>query len=187
MKQQIDKIKNWKQFLISEGINQPQVDVIKDEDLEGVLDVLFGCFGNFFNNKQQLLEKLKRRIFNGLSICLKVNDSIVGVYLLNEKSINDFIDEINKGLISDFPKDKTKISLEENLSDNGIQGIALCVLDEYKGSGYGKILKDYVDSLGYDYVWGVQDKDLKNIDFWRKTRKVFAESDTRWATYKLNN
>jgi hypothetical protein len=160
------------------------ISIISDIDVEGVLNVLFESFGKFVNSKEELLEKLRRRILNNLSVCLKLDGDIVGVYLLNEKSINDFISEIDKGLVSDFPKEQTRIYITDKLSDNGIQGIALCVLNEYKDRGYGKMLKDYVDNLGYDYVWGVQDKELKNIDFWKRTRKVFAESDTRWATYK---
>lgn len=33
-------------------------------------------------------------------------------------------------------------------------------------------------------VWGVQDKALKNIEFWKRSRKVFAESTNRYATVK---
>jgi hypothetical protein len=175
-------IKKYEQFF-----NDIEIDIINPDDKEDVLDVLFECFGKFVNNKYELFKKLEKRIFNELSICLKVDNKVVGVYLLNPKSINEFITDIKNGLISDFPKDKTKILLNDTLSDRGIQGIALCVSEPYRNLGYGEKLKEYVDNLGYDYIWGVQDKELKNIDFWKKTRKVFAESDTRWATYKINS
>jgi hypothetical protein len=66
-----------------------------------------------------------------------------------------------------------------------LQGISLAILPDYRKLGLGKKMKQYVNGLNYDYTWGVQDKKLNNIDFWTKTREVFAESNTHFATYIL--
>ena len=177
-------IKDFDQ-LISES-HQPFIEVskIKENDEMDVLDVLHTVLSEKIKiKKEDLHQKVKPRLSNGISICLKYNSEIVGAYLLNNKSINDFIDQIRQDKISDFRRDETRIDLNEKLSDKGLQGIALVVLNEYRGEGLGRILKEYTYKLGYDYIWGVQDKSLENIDFWTKTRKIFAESRNRYATY----
>lgn len=164
--------------------NITSIEKIKKEDVDSVMDILWESFGHLGGTKEEMFKKLEKRIFNGLSICLKQNSKVCGVYLLNEKSINEFIQQIEKNEISDFPKNETKIYLNESVSDNGLQGIALCVSESKRGLGYGELLKEYTYNMGYDYVWGVQDKKLNNIEFWKKTREVFAESNSRFATYK---
>ena len=168
--------------LLSETFSY-EIRKIKQEDLTGVLDTLYDCFKNFVSSKEDLFKMLEPRLLNNISICLEYNNKIVGVYLLHEKSINLFISEIKNNKIKDFPFKNTEIILEEKLSDNGLQGIALCVKNEYRSLGFGKKLKEYTYKMGYDYIWGVQAKDLNNISFWQQTRRLFAESPTRYATF----
>lgn len=175
------KIKRYNQF-INES-DSIKIDIITESDNDSVIDVLYNNFKNLVSSKNELKDKLKQRLNNNLSICIKKDNIIIGVYLLNKKSINEFIESINRNEISDFKKDETTITLNETLSDNGLQGIALSVIPEYQNKGYGKILKEYTYKLGFDYIWGVQDKKLNNIDNWTKTRKIFAESPNRYATY----
>jgi hypothetical protein len=161
-----------------------KVDKIVESDNIQAIDVLYSSFSKFVNSKEELLNKIKPRLNNDLSICLKLDDKIIGVYLLNEKSINDFIKSIHNNQVSDFKKDDTVIRLSEELSDNGLQGIAFSILPEYRNLGYGNLLKKYTYNMNYEYIWGVQDKKLNNIDHWLKSRKIFAESSNRYATYK---
>lgn len=151
--------------------NNVFIKTIQKEDLEEVVDVLYETFGHYHSSKEELFERLKKRILNNLSICLKTGNRVVGVYLLNEKSINEFIKQIQMNEISDFPKNKTKFFLDEVLSNNGLQGIALCVLKSNRNFGFGKLLKEHTYEMGYDYIWGVQDKGLNNIEFWKKQEK----------------
>lgn len=177
----MNKLLNFESFSYDDNIH---IGKIKEEDINPVIDVLFESFGHLGLTKEEILNKLEKRILNNLSICLKIDSKVVGVYLLNNKSINEFIDQILKNEIPDFPKNETKIELNESLSDNGLQGIALCVSKSKRGLGYGELLKKYARELGYDYLWGVQDKKLNNIGFWKKTREIFAESNSRFATYE---
>lgn len=163
--------------------NRIVIEVIKQDDNDGCIDVLYSNFKDLVSSKEELLNKIKPRLNNGLSICLKNEGQVVGVYLLNQNSINNFIESVKRNEVYDFPYNETIITLDEDLSDNGLQGIALSVLPEYRGAGYGTMLKNYTYNLGYDYIWGVQDKKLENIEQWKRTRKIFAESPTRYATY----
>ena len=172
--------------LLNESENV-EVSTIVPEDFDGVLDVLESTFSPFGYTREIIKSKLTNRILNNLSIKITKNDQIIGVYLLTENSIPNFIQEISKNNISDFPKDSTVIISNPTESENGLQGLALAVLSEFRSYGYGKQLKDFVKSMGYDYVWGVQDKNLKNIDFWTKTRSIFAESPNRFATVEIFN
>jgi GNAT superfamily N-acetyltransferase len=160
-----------------------KISLIGESDNSKVIDVLWSNFNRLVGSKQELLDKIKPRLNNGLSVYLSFRGDIIGVYLLNEKSINDFIKSIRDDLVSDFRRDDTIITLDEHLSDNGLQGIALSVLPKWRNMGYGRMLKEYTYGLGYDYIWGVQDKGLNNIEYWTRSRKVFAESSNRWATY----
>jgi hypothetical protein len=162
-----------------------EISHIKEEDNDIVVDILAEVFG-YIDDREEIKRKISKRLNNNLSIKISFKDKIVGCYLLGEKSINEFIRQISQNELKDFPRDQTKIiNLPSNLSDNGLQGISLAILPDYRKLGLGKKMKQYVNGLNYDYTWGVQDKKLNNIDFWTKTREVFAESNTHFATYML--
>jgi len=161
-----------------------EISLINPSDNDEIVDILFEVFG-FIDDKEEIKSKISKRLNNNLSIKIKYNGKIVGCYLLAEKSVNDFIESIEKDQISDFRKNDTKINIDYKLSDNGLQGISLAILPEYRNLNLGKKLKEYTYNLGYDYIWGVQDKKLKNIDFWKNSRNVFAESSNRYATIKI--
>lgn len=172
-----------KKIIIKELSNLTHISNITPDDNDEVVDLLYSVFGGFGYSKEELKKRITPRLNNNISIKIKEGDKIVGVYLFNEKSINKFIDEIKEDKVTDFRLDDTKITLNEEISDNGLQGIALAVLPSYKGLGYGNKLKEYSYNMGYDYIWGVQDKKLNNIDFWLNSRNIFAESSNRYATY----
>ena len=167
-------------------MNNLEIDIIKPEDNDEVIDILSEVFG-IIDEKEEIKRKISRRLNNNLSIKITLDGKIIGCYLLADKSINEFIRQINQNELKDFPKNKTKIYLESSLSDKGIQGISLAILPEYRKYGFGQKMKKYVNDLEYDYIWGVQDKRLKNIDFWTRTREIFAESETHFATILIKN
>jgi len=162
------------------------ISIINEEDNNDVVEILVINFG-FIDSKEEILRKIKPRLNNGISIKASIDDKIVGCYLLAEKSLNLFFEQIKSNSLTDFPKDETEIYFKEKISDKGLQGISLAVLPEYKNMGIGSKLKNYTYSLGYDYIWGVQDKKLNNIDFWKNTRELIVESNTHYTTLKRNN
>ena len=179
-------IMDFKRFL-NESSQNIQINIITPEKVEGVIDILYENFGFLEKDKESLRERVYPRLLNGLSIYLELNGKVEGCYLLNEKSAQTFIEEIENNKIKDFPKDQTKIYIKEKIEGRGLQGIALAINPELKGLGLGQMLKDWVKNLNYDYIWGVADKKLENIENWRNTRELLAESPERWATIQFFN
>jgi GNAT superfamily N-acetyltransferase len=108
------------------------------------------------------------------SIVVELNGEIVGFYLLGDRQI--------KNGIKNNKLDKVYIDLNEYNKKIGLEGVALVVKDEYRGLGIGSKLKNYVKNLNIDYVWGLQYKDLNNLDMWLKRRKLAAERDNLYLT-----
>lgn len=159
------------------------ISTIQSQDIDEVVDLLYTAFSHL-NTKSEIKEKLFRRIDNNLSIKLTKNGQILGVYLLAQNSLPKFIDNIKKDLFSEHKGYRITLDVSE-LTDNGLQGIALVVHPRYRGEGFGNMLKDYSENMGYDYVWGIQHKSLKNINDWLKRRKIVFESDNTYCTVKI--
>ena len=79
------KLKKYKQFINKS--NSIKIDIITESDNDSVIDVLYNNFKNLVSSKNELKDKLKQRLNNNLSICIKKDNIIIGVYLLNKKSI----------------------------------------------------------------------------------------------------
>jgi len=173
--------------MLYETFSIPTISTIKEEDIPQVVEVLYTSFGHI-DTRDTIAAKLRPRMLNGLSLKLSIDGQTVGCYLLAEKSVNVFIDDIHRGVLKDFPADSTEIYLNEPLGDKGLQGIALSLLPEWRSQGYGNLLKTwYFNDHRFDYVWGVQDKRLGNIEDWKKSRDVIAESPTHFATLRRLN
>jgi hypothetical protein len=94
-------------------------------------------------------------------------DKILGVYLLGDNQLTDFVDaEKYEGL-------------------RGVEGVLLFIDSSIRGLGYGNKLKDYPKTLGYDYVWGQQFKGLKNLDDWLKRRELVATTNDVYITAEI--
>lgn len=70
------------------------------------------------------------------------------------------------------------------IKGSGLQGIALAVREELRGQGLGHLLIEYSYSLGFDYVWGEQDKQLNNLSHWLKRRELLGEDETSFYTFR---
>lgn len=92
------------------------------------------------------------------------NDNIKGVYILGGNQINYLV------TAKDY----------ENLK--GVEGVLLCVDESLRGQGYGNQLKDYPKTLGYDYIWGQQFKNLNNLKDWLKRRELVGETEHVYIT-----
>jgi hypothetical protein len=174
-------MKNLKVF---EDYSAPEVSVIESEDVPKIVDILHSSFGHI-DSKETIASKLLPRMLNGISIKLTVNGEIVGCYILATKSVNAFISDIKSNNLKDFKSGNTQLYLKEEMSDRGLQGIALSIMPEWRSYGYGNLLKNwYSGDPRFDYIWGVQDKNLGNIEDWKKTREIFAECPTHFATIR---
>ena len=174
-------IKQWSLFIYGSQ-EEIMISPINPAETDEIIEVLYQTFKTIGATRDDLYG-LTPRITNGISLKATHKGEIVGVYLLKENSINNFIESIESDKIKDFRRSETQIFLKEPLSDNGIQGIALAILPEYRSMGIPGKMIEQIRNMGYDYMWGVQDKSLENIEYWKKTRKIFAESPINWATY----
>ena len=71
------------------------------------------------------------------------------------------------------------------LKGQGLCGEALAVDPDYRGRGLSSILLGYAYSLGFDYLWGYQDKRLDNLPFWLKTRTLLGEHNGAYVTARI--
>lgn len=101
----------------------------------------------------------------GISLVLKKNDEVAGTYILGNHPMH---------LLG---------NLKHYLGLKGIEGVALAVKPEFRGSGYGNMLKDYsIQNTKADYIWGMQLRDLKNINDWAKRRRIVFSSSSMFVT-----
>lgn len=171
-------------ILLSESFFQPVISTIEENDIPKVVEILYEAFGHI-DPKDEIERKLRPRMLNGVSLKISVGGEIIGCYILNPRSIREFISDINQNKLKDFKSDNTEIYLDSEMSNKGLQGIALAVLPNWRSKGYGDLLKTWYDKdPRFDYIWGVQDKRLQNIDHWKKTREIFAECPTHFATIR---
>lgn len=101
-----------------------------------------------------------------------LNGRMIGCYLLNEDSVY---------LRDDFTMYEDVSAYYEKRS---IHGLAIALHAEYRGLGYGKLLRAFpCRPEKYDYVWGFHVKSLNNIAEWtRFGRRIVGESPECFMT-----
>lgn len=140
----------------------------KIEDREQVMDLLIKAFSHLMSAEKIPAYTDFYTNYNK-SIVVDKNGEIVGLYLLGDRSLS-------KG-IKNERINKIYVNLEEYDKKIGLEGVALVVKKSERGNGLGSKLKDYVRTLGVDYVWGIQYKDLGNLQQWLRRRKLAAENN----------
>lgn len=108
-----------------------------------------------------------------LSVVAIENGRVVGFYILGKRSVLDGIKEEELTPTEDLSAYQGK---------KGIEGVALGIIPEARGSGLGSKLKDYPQRLGADYIWGLQLHSLGNLEHWLKRRRVVAKNEESVAT-----
>jgi len=148
---------------------------LSKEDAENAINLCDKIFkdSTFKCSQQNNKNRLLSLVDYNKSIKMIVNGKIVGVYLLsNKESMNDFMEFLKK---EGSPVTIVDQKLFEQLSDkNGIQGLVVGLLKEFRQNGLGEILLQYPKSLGFDYVWGCQTHGVSDVSKWLKRRKLIA-------------
>jgi len=172
---------------LTESFFRPDISLIEERDIPQIVNILYEAFGHI-DTKEEIEKKLRPRMLNEISLKLTSGGEVIGCYILNPRSVNIFIDDIIHNRLNDFKNENTEIYLDEPVSDKGLQGIALSILPKWRSQGYGDMLKTWYDSdPRFDYIWGVQDKRLGNIEQWKKSRDIIAECPTHFATLRKLN
>lgn len=143
---------------------------IKHSDLLETLKVCFKSFKEILPGMTEdymaelILEPLHGNL--GDSYIAIQGDQIIGGYFISRQGLPDEIAE-EHGV--------------ENLI--GVEGVALFLLPEFRGSGIGKQLREIPKSLGVDYIWGQHFKELNNLENWTNYgRQVVFEDDEVFIT-----
>lgn len=103
------------------------------------------------------------------SFMIDYEDKIIGVYILGNHQVTEF----------------TNDPQFENLV--GVEGVLLAIDESIRGQGWGNKLKDIPKTLGVDYIWGQQFKELNNLNDWLKRRILVATTDEVYVTVEKYN
>ena len=110
-----------------------------------------------------------------LSRKLVLNGALIGFYLLREGSIADL-------LHARYYHCTPLEDLSVYANRRGVEGIILLVLPNYRGNGYGNLLKNLPRSMGFDYIYGEQFKATPEVlRHWLKRRRLIADCDGRYG------
>ena len=99
--------------------------------------------------------------------------AVIGFYILGNRTLAAGVEE--EGLT---PTE----DLEPYAQKRGVEGVALGIVPEARGQGLGSRLKDYPQTLGADYIWGLQLYELNNVQHWLKRRRIVAKNEEMVAT-----
>jgi GNAT superfamily N-acetyltransferase len=172
------EIENYKWNEIDKSdINIEPFDV---EKFELVLELAAKIF-----RKHMPVKELKQFLISQTDLKLSqlayFKNEIIGFYLIGDNQVPDNLSD-DQLLI---PKNEYDRILEMN----GIEGIALAVLPDFRGIGVAKLLigesYNVARRLGKNYIWGQQYKTLNNLDEWKNRRIHFATDDEVYFTIKI--
>lgn len=175
------KIKMWKQF---ESINNNNyiIDKITANDLPEVIELVYNVFKDIVpETREDIEEEIMDKLDYDLFFKISDGDKIIGTYQLYEADFCAFICHM-KSRNSKLFLDIENSEIEKWRDIQGIEGVQLSVLPEYRDKGAGKMLIDFVSKLGYPYIMGQHYESLGNIDHWAKRRKIvghYLAGDTK--------
>ena len=133
--------------------------------------------GAVFRGNAETAECFEKADLNQ-SLVATVDGIVIGVYLIGNRQVLDFIRESQRRRI--------KLSICENLTmydlREGVECLLLATLSKYRNLGIGKHLIEHPSTLGKDYVWGLSGKCFKALPYWLKRRRLVAETLSDYVT-----
>lgn len=171
----INKLKMEKNLrLLIKKVLKEETESIKvrrfsDQDKPGVIRLMIEAFSHLMDESE--IEDYTDSVTNySKSIVVEKDGEIIGIYLLGDRQLRD-------GIIDEECEDNVYVDLDEYDRKNGVEGVALVVDKNHRDLGLGSKLKDYTTTIGADYIWGIQYKELGNLSQWLRRRKLAAEND----------
>lgn len=163
MKKIIEEVRK----VLRESFEDTNLRKFKSEDREQVMNLMIKAFSHLMP-ESQIPAYTDHYTNYSKSIVAEQDGEIIGFYLLGDRQLRDGVESY---LDSDV-----YVNLDEYDQKNGVEGVVLVVADEYRGTGVGSKLKDYSKTVGADYIWGLQYKDLGNLEQWLRRRVLAAET-----------
>lgn len=169
-------------------LNKIKIDKISLNDIIEIKKLIKNLYSikNFDNTNSHLYYNLTENLLKydnsfliGNSIKLTYRNKIIGVMLMSEFSVNLGLYETeNKTTIKKLSKYKDK---------RGLKNIFFGINKKYQNKGLGTYMIEYVKEnfKEYDYLWGIQHKDISNVEFFLKRREFINEIDG--AIYSVQN
>ncbi len=150
------------------------------EQFELVLDAATKIFRKHMS-ASELRQYLIAQTDLELSLLAYYKNEIIGFYLIGDYPVPN-----------DISESQLLISMNEYhqiLEMNGMEGVALAVLPDYRGLGIGKILIeasfDVATKFHKQFIWGQNYISLNNLKEWLKIRTHFASDNEVHYTLKL--
>jgi hypothetical protein len=146
-----------------------QIRPFRDEDTKPIIERLsdvYSVLGMPSNHIWSIIRGQCGGNFSNSVVATK-DDEVIGFYFLSPKNL------------------KPKKDITKNM--RGIEGVGLGIFPEHKDLGIGKMMIEYPKNLGFDYIWGMQFKQLGNIQDWLKRRKIYSDDGNVYITYQIFN
>ena len=150
-----------------------KIRLMRREEFEQVLDIAYKSFvGKINQSEEEFKNEIREELANRFRCCYvaEVDGRIVGGYLLSRQKNFRELDEIKEEM------ENKGIDLS---GKEGVQGIALFVLPEFRGADVGRQLRDIpIKKMNVDFIWGEHYKSLDNIQNWLNAgRIILGEKD----------
>lgn len=161
-------IKSYELFQTNYQQEEIKLSPITTEDIKFLYNHLSNIFDRTGWSNQEVWNQISHYDKN-LSVVAKINNQIAGFYFIGDDNI---------------PEGGKDYNILKKLK--GVEGIALGILKEFKNKGVGKKLIEYPKTIpNINYIWGFQLKSLKNIEHWKKRRKIYYENEYLYITYQI--
>lgn len=155
-----------------------KIEKLEETDREEIVNIMKIAFSKVINKVGLEIVVIENNDFSEDDLKITLNGKIIGFHIFDKESINknihgndiEFVDNI------ELYKGKT-----------GLLGFAMCILTEYQKIGAGTTLLNYEREHfkgKYDYIWGGQEEELSNIEFWKKHRKIVAIKNNKLNSTK---
>ncbi len=150
------------------------------QKMEHVLNMAITIFRNHMSEAEIKEYLIAQTDFNLSSIAV-YHGEIIGFYLIGDNHVP-----------ADLPIDNLLIPENEYkriLALNGMEGVVLGVLPDFRKEGVGKMLisNSYAiaEKFHKDYIWGQHYITFNNLPEWEKMRTHFASDDEVHYTIKI--
>jgi hypothetical protein len=167
----------FKKFLIESEIPLIQNTSMSDQN-EILTHSFIECFPQY--NKPEIIDFVKDAVNWNISLKATVNNKIIAFYLLGTRLLSETMKDENA-------HEQPGENLHRYNSMNGVEGVALGVIQEFRSKGIASQLKNKVRNSGFDFIYGMQYKELGNLENWTSgstiNRRLVAQSETDASVY----
>lgn len=145
------------------------IEPVQQHEISELLQMKWDIFGAYYPTREACDTYTLASVDWNISVKLVYERKAIGMYLLKSEPV------------SHVSAQEQMTTLYEDLSKysdlRGIQGVTLTLQEDYRGRGWGNLLKEYPRTLGYDYWWCIAFKALGNLRDWQKRARLVGEGE----------